>query len=161
MADKFIFWEIHEVRKGLWAFVFLDCVSLDADWPGRQTPVTWTAWTRRWIIDWEPPESSSDRRTSAMTRETTDSQDEQLSFIWADSFHNVQQDRYSIQRGDTNDVIYSVSRGPCDVIRFSKWSKPALQFSFILKPLSPKDFDFNSPNLSYGKYMSCVERIES
>ena len=28
---------IHEVRKGMWAFF------LDADWLGRQTPVTWVA----------------------------------------------------------------------------------------------------------------------
>ena len=36
MAD--IFGEIHEVRKGLWAF-FLDCAFLDADWLGRETPI--------------------------------------------------------------------------------------------------------------------------
>ena len=33
-----MFWEIHEVRKGLWAFFFL-VVFFDADWLGRQTPM--------------------------------------------------------------------------------------------------------------------------
>ena len=31
------FLEIHEVRKGMWAFLPFDC----ADWLGRQTPITW------------------------------------------------------------------------------------------------------------------------
>ena len=38
-----IFGEIHEVRKGLWAFLFVclwACLS-DADWLDRQTLITW------------------------------------------------------------------------------------------------------------------------
>ena len=36
----FYFLEIHEVRKGVWAF-FLDCAFSDVDWVSRQTPITW------------------------------------------------------------------------------------------------------------------------
>ena len=42
---RYIFGEIHEVRKGLWAF-FLDCA---ADWLGRQTPITWISITQ-WCV---------------------------------------------------------------------------------------------------------------
>ena len=38
MTDTFV-WEIHEVRKGVVCFSWL-CFS-DADWLGRQTPITW------------------------------------------------------------------------------------------------------------------------
>ena len=40
MADTF-FWEIPEMRKGLWAFFSRLCFS-DADWLGKQALVTWT-----------------------------------------------------------------------------------------------------------------------
>ena len=33
-----IFGSIHKVRKGLWT---LDCAIRDADWLGRQSPITW------------------------------------------------------------------------------------------------------------------------
>ena len=38
---RYILGEIHEVRKGLWAFCPRLCFS-DADWLGRQTPDTWS-----------------------------------------------------------------------------------------------------------------------
>ena len=37
---RHIFGEIHEVRKGLWAFLSWMCFS-DSDWLGRQIPITW------------------------------------------------------------------------------------------------------------------------
>ena len=37
---RHIFWEIHEVRKVLWAFFSWLWYS-DADWLGRQSPITW------------------------------------------------------------------------------------------------------------------------
>ena len=40
MAD--MFWEIHKVRKGLWAFCFSWLWFSDADWLGWQTASTWS-----------------------------------------------------------------------------------------------------------------------
>ena len=39
MADTFV-WEMHQVRKGLWALFSWLCFTC-ADWLGRQTPITW------------------------------------------------------------------------------------------------------------------------
>ena len=39
--DRHIFWEIHEVRRGMWAFFSLLCFS-DADWLCRRNPISWT-----------------------------------------------------------------------------------------------------------------------
>ena len=44
---RHIFWEIHEVRKGLWAFFSWFCFS-GADWLSKQTPITWRfLWKRK------------------------------------------------------------------------------------------------------------------
>ena len=46
MADKFV-WEIHEVRRGLWAWL---CFS-GADWLGEQTLITWLElWADRSVL---------------------------------------------------------------------------------------------------------------
>ena len=46
MADIF-FLEIHEVRKGLWAFVSWLCFPY-ADWLSRQTRITWLRGKGKW-----------------------------------------------------------------------------------------------------------------
>ena len=52
MAIKYgrhICWEIHKVRKDLWAF-FSWLYFLGADWLGRQTPITWLAFHCSFIV---------------------------------------------------------------------------------------------------------------